>query len=65
MSLYRCRFFIGPENKLTNMVEADHRDDTSADDWGIELLRRHPHYTACEIWHRQRLIARHDQTGSP
>jgi hypothetical protein len=61
MALYRCLFFIGADNKMTNLEEADHTDDSMANDWGVALLRRHPHYKACEVWLRQRLICRHDQ----
>jgi hypothetical protein len=61
MALYRCLFFIGADDKITNLEEADHADDARANDWGVALLQRHPHYKACEVWLRQRLISRHDQ----
>ncbi len=61
MALYRCMFFIGTDNKMTNMQEADQADDAHAIDWGKDLLHRHPHYGRCEVWQRQRFIYRHDQ----
>jgi hypothetical protein len=60
MPFYRC-FFVGVDRRISGVELADQPDDGAAYSWGAELLDKRPMFSAVEVWHRDRIVCRHER----
>ena len=64
MPFYRC-FFVGIDRRISGVELADQPDDGAAYHWGAELLDKRPTFRAVEVWHRDRIVCRHERAADP